>query len=58
MRSFRFIAWLALVSLTPLSLTETRGEEGEKNQRVLKNYLSNATKMKMGSCHSKNSKVL
>ena len=30
MRSFRFIAWLALVALTPLGIAETRGEEGEK----------------------------
>ena len=29
MRSFRFIAWLALVALTPLGIAETRGEEGE-----------------------------
>ena len=30
MRSFRFMAWLALVALTPLIILETRGEEGEK----------------------------
>ena len=30
MRSFRFIAWLALVALTSLGIAETRGEEGEK----------------------------
>ncbi len=30
MRSFRFIAWLALVALTSLGIAETRGEEGDK----------------------------
>ena len=58
MRSVRLIAWLALVALTALGIAETRGEEGEKNQRVPKNYLNSETRMGMGFSHLKNSRVL
>ena len=44
MRSFRFIAWLALVALTPLGIAETRGEEGEKKQPSVEKQFKNRDK--------------
>ena len=44
MRSFRFIAWLALVALTPLGIAETRGEEGEKKQPSVEQQFKNRDK--------------
>ena len=44
MRSFRFIAWLALVALTPLGIAETRGEDGEKKQPSVEKQFKNRDK--------------